>query len=163
MKKNCLFRVLCFVGMFVFQFLLITQAAFSAQSPHYILLLKEMFTKVTMEKNDQAIPLYYDKHFELHSNGKTMKFNEFLQLHQAVYKTPIQYEVRYDEKTLIEQGSKVAGRIFITTKRPNESPQEIEVILVAEYKDNKLYRLWELTYPDWSGMKAFQKVPKGND
>ncbi len=65
--------------------------------------------------------------------------------------------MRYDEKTLIEQGNKVAGRLFITTKRPNEVAREIEVILVAEYKDNKLYRLWELTYPDWSKMKTFQK------
>jgi hypothetical protein len=114
--------------------------------------------KVTLEKNDRVIPSYYCKDFELHSNGKIMKFREFLQLHQAIYKTPIQYKVRYDEKTLIAQGNKVAGRLFITTKRPNEEAREIEVILVAEYKDNKLYRLWELTYPDWSKIKTFQKV-----
>lgn len=118
-----------------------------------------MFTKVTIEKNDKEIPSYYSKDFELYSNGKTMKFNEFLKLHQAIYKTPIQYKIRYDEKTLIEQGNKVAGRLFITTKKPNEVAREIEVILVAEYKNNKLYRLWELTYPDWSKTKVFQKDP----
>ncbi len=62
--------------------------------------------------------------------------------------------------TLLEQGNKVAGRLFITTKRPNEEAQEIEVMLIAEYKGNKLYRVWELTYPDWSKMKAFKKVAK---
>lgn len=85
-----------------------------------------------------------------------MDFETFLKIHSEVYKTPIQYKVRYDEQSFVEQGNKVAGRLFITTKKPNESAHEIEVILIAEYKDNKLYRLWELTYPDWSKMKAFQ-------
>lgn len=153
-----LFRILRLVGIVLFQFLIMIQIASAAQSSHHIFLLKEMFTKVTLEKNDKAIPLYYDKDFELKSNGKSMKFDEFLQVHQAIYKTPIQYKIRYDEETFIEHDNKVAGRLFITTKRPNESSHEIEVILVAEYKDNKLYRVWELTYPDWSQMKAFQKV-----
>jgi hypothetical protein len=63
-----------------------------------------MFTKVTVEKNDKAIPLYYSNNFELYSNGKKMNFNEFLQHHQAIYKTTIQYKVRYGEETRIEQG-----------------------------------------------------------
>lgn len=142
----------------ILQFALIPQLAFADQPSHYISLLKEMFTKTTIEKNAQAIPLYYSKDFVLHSNGKTIKFDDFLRQHQIIYKTSIQYKIRYDEKTLIEQGNKVAGRLFITTKNPNEAAHEIEVILVAEYQDNKLRELWELTYPDWSKMKAFQKI-----
>lgn len=147
------------VIIFFFQWVLITQEVFATQLPHYAALLKEMFTKVTVEKNAQAIPIYYAKDFELQSNGKTMKFNEFLKLHQTIYQTGIQYKVRYDEEAFVEQDNKVAARIFITVTKPNELSREIEVILVAEYKNNKLYRLWELTYPDWSGMKAFQKNP----
>jgi hypothetical protein len=150
MKKNFLIQLLCCAS-------LLSQTVFATPSTHYISLLKEMFTQVTVKKNDHAIPTYYDNDFELHSNGKTISFNEFLQMHQAIYKTPIQYSIRYDEPTLIEQGNKVAGRLFITTKKPNEPAREIEVILIAEYKNDKLYRLWELTYPDWSKMKAFQK------
>lgn len=115
-----------------------------------------MFDKVTVKKSDQAIPLYYDKNFELYSNGKKMGFDPFLKMHHDIYKTSIQYKVRYDEETFVEQGNRIAGRLFITTKKPNELAREIEVILIAEYKCNKLYRLWELTYPDWSKMKAFQ-------
>jgi hypothetical protein len=157
-KVNKAFLVRIFCLACIIQFLLTPQLAFADQPASYILLLKEMFTKVTVEKNAKAIPAYYCKDFELYSNGKTIKFKEFLQLHQTIYKTPIQYQVRYDEKTLLEQGNKVAGRLFITTKKPNEIAQEIEVMLVAEYKENKLYRLWELTYPDWSKAKDFQKV-----
>lgn len=155
MKINFLVKCL---GIFcILQFLLVTQIA-RAEQPTRLLLLKEMFDKVTVEKNDKAIPLYYDADFELYSNGNKMNYAAFLQLHKNIYKTSIQYKIRYDDETLVEQGNKVAGRIFITTKKPNEVAREIEVILVAEYKNNKLYRIWELTYPDWSKMKAFQSA-----
>lgn len=147
---------LCLLNLFLF--FGFAQTTIAGQS--HITILKEMFNKVTVEKNNQAIPLYYDKDFELYSNGKKMDFDAFLKMHRDIYKTSIQYKVRYDEKTFVEQGDKVAGRLFITIKKPDELAREIEVILVAEYKGNKLYRLWELTYPDWSGMKAFQKNSK---
>lgn len=140
----------------IFQFLFTAQSACATQSKHASL-LKDMFAKVTVAKNDKAIPEYYDKDFALYSNGKKMKYEEFLHLHQKVYETSIQYKVRYDEETFVEQGDKVAGRLFITINKPDEPTREIEVILIAEYKNDKLYRVWELTYPDWSKMKAFQK------
>ncbi len=139
----------------LFVFIGVTQAAIADRS--HITALKEMFEKVTVEKNERAIPLYYDKDFELYSNGKKIGYDAFLKMHRDIYKTSIQYKVRYDEKTFFEQGNRVAGRLFITTEKPKESAREIEVILIAEYKDSKLYRLWELTYPDWSKMKAFEK------
>lgn len=156
MKQSFLLEFFIFIC--ALQLLLITKAAFAGQPSHYIFLLKEMFTKVTLEKNAKAIPLYYSEDFKLYSNGRTINFNEFLEQHQKIYQTPIQYKLRYDEETLIEQGNKIAGRLFITTKKPNELAREIEVILIAEYKNDKLYRLCELTYPDWSKMKAFKKI-----
>jgi hypothetical protein len=150
MKKNVLLYLL---NLFVFCG--IAQNAIADRS--HITVLKEMFDKVVVEKNDRAIPLYYDKDFELYSNGKKMNFDTFLKMHHDIYKTSIQYKIRYDEKTFIEQGNRIAGRLFITTKKSKDLAREIEVILIAEYKDSKLYRLWELTYPDWSKMKAFEK------
>lgn len=151
MRKNLLLKFFWIACLF--QFLQVSKA----DQPNHITLLKEMFEKVTVNKDDKAIPLYYDKDFELYSNGNKMNYNKFLQMHQKIYKTSIQYKIRYDEETFVEQGNKVAGRLFITTKNPNEPDREIEIILIAIYKDHKLYRLWELTYPDWSQMKAFKK------
>lgn len=121
-------------------------------------LLKEMFTKTAVEKNAQAIPKYYDQNFELFSNGKTMNYAEYLAMHTKTYRTSIQYQVEYDEATLIEQGNKVAARVFITTKTDTDPAHKIEVMLIAEYKDKKLLKLWELTYPDWSKLKAFKNT-----
>lgn len=130
----------------------------SALSTHYISLLKEMFTKVVEPKNANLIPHYYSENFELYTNGKTINYAEFLKSHEEIYQTNIQYQIRYDDKTLLEQGTKLAGRVFITTQKGNEPAHEIEVILIAEYEGNKLFRLWELTYPDWSKMKSFEDI-----
>lgn len=121
-----------------------------------IMLLKEMFQKMVVEKNASLASFYYHPEFILYSNGKTMSFSEMDKFHQEVYKTPIQYAIAYDESTLLEQGNKVAGRIFITTSMPNEKPTEIEVILIVEYKEDKIYRAWELTYPNWIQMSEFK-------
>jgi hypothetical protein len=67
MKKNFLVKLFGFVC--IIQLLLTSQIAM-ADKPSHIALLKEMFDKVTVEENDKAIPLYYDKDFELYSNGK---------------------------------------------------------------------------------------------
>ena len=78
--------------------------------------------------------------------------------HNAIYKTAIQYSIKYDEAAWVESGDKLAGRVFITTTKANESPKEIEVILIAQYHLDKLYRLWELTYPNWSSLERFSNT-----
>ncbi len=117
---------------------------------------KEMFEEMVIKKDASLIPHYYHPEFVLYANGKEMDYPAYLELHEEIYKTPITYKVDYDEVTLLEQDDKVAGRVYITTKQPNESPKEIEVILITQYKDDKIYRIWELTYPDWSQMPDFE-------
>lgn len=121
-----------------------------------IALLKEMFTKMVIEKNASLIPKYYDEDFLLYTNGQTMDYAEFLKMHISVYKTSIQYKISYDEESFVEQDNRIACRVCITTKRENEAPKEIEVILIATFKKDKLHRVWELTYPDWSQLPAFK-------
>jgi hypothetical protein len=120
-----------------------------------IKILKEMFNEMVVKKDPSLIPKYYHPDFLLFTNEETMDYEAFLKSHQKFYSTPIQYEVEYDEKTFLEQGDKLAGRMWITTKRPKESATKIEVILIIQFKEQQLYRLWELTYPDWSNLPPF--------
>ncbi len=41
---------------------------------------------------------------------------------------------------------KVAGRV-ITTSRPGEEPTRIEVVLIAAYRNGRIHRIWETTWP----------------
>lgn len=110
-------------------------------------LFKEMLEKVIIKKDASLIPFYYHTYFLFYVNDQVITYNEYLKLHQGYFATPIQYEIAYDEDTLMEQGDKVAGRIWITTRNPHESSDKTEIIFIVQYKENKIYRLWELTHP----------------
>lgn len=125
----------------------------------YVKLLKEMFAEMVIKKNASLIPHYYHKDFLLITNGIEMDFEQFLKDHETYYQTSIQYQVKYQEETFIEEGEKIAGRVFITVTTPDEPPKEIEVLLIASYKDQKIHRLWELTFPDWSKLETFEEMP----
>ncbi|MCD6027511.1 MAG: hypothetical protein K0R08_2030 [Solimicrobium sp.] len=121
----------------------------------YIEKLKEMFTEMVQKKDASLIPFYYHENFLLYTNGQITNYNQFLSSHEEYYATEKTYSVEYDEMTLLEQEEKVAGRMWITVGVPNELPKKLEVLLVAQYKGDKIYRLWELTYPDWSKLPEF--------
>lgn len=119
--------------------------------------IKEMFHEMVIKKNASVIPNYYHPDFLMIANEKQMNYEDNLKFHQDIYKTPIQYKIEYDDQTVVEEKEKVAFRAFITTQRPHESPRKLELIVIAHYRDGKIYRIWELTYPDWSKLPAFQE------
>lgn len=122
----------------------------------YLQLLEEMFHEMVIKKNLSVLPLYYHPDFFLYTNGIKMDYTAFLESHQNIYAKGLKYDIEFEEETLLEQYDKVAGRVWITTSLPNEQPNKTEVILIAQFKDNKIYRLWELTYPNWSKLPAFE-------
>ena len=44
-----------------------------------------------------------------------------------------------------------------------EQLAEIEVVLVATVVGGRFHRLWELTWPDWSRLRAFDSYDSGAD
>lgn len=117
---------------------------------------KEMFDQVTLHKRTETIPDYYHPEFLLYTNGETQDYAKFLAGHQRVHETGIGYSVEYDDDAWVESDDRVGGRMWITIARPDTKPTRLEVILTAQYRDGKLYRLWELTYPDWSQLQEFE-------
>lgn len=128
----------------------------------YIERLKEMFENVIVKKNASAIPKYYNKDFLLHTNGQEMSYEEFVKLNLEINKIPIQYEIQYDEETLVEIENKIAGRIWVTISKHNKPSKIIEVIMIIEYIDDKIHTLWELTFPDWTKLPEFRIVNDSN-
>lgn len=122
--------------------------------------LKNMFNEMVVKKNISLMSKYYDRDFVLYTNGEMMDYQQFYAGHKKVYETPIQYTVQYDKDTLVENDNKVATRMMITTKKPDKDPVTLEVILIATFKDNKITRLWELTYPNWTKLKSFDSFSK---
>lgn len=153
-----LYRLFLVIGLFCFSACSSDRHVEQAQPSdvRYTELLKEMFTEMVEQKKANLIPYYYHRDLIIYTNGKEFDYKTFLEQHQNLYSTSIQYEVTYNDETFVEDDEKVAGIVYITTTRPEEEPKEIEVILIVQYKENKIYRIWELTWPDWSKLPAFK-------
>lgn len=118
----------------------------------YINKLKQMFEEVTVNKNAQAIPDYYHPELKLYTNNQVMDYKVFFDGHIKTCASPIKFAVSYDEETIVEHDDKVALRMWIDVTLPVKGTHRLELMLSAAYKDDKIYRLWELTYPDWSAL-----------
>jgi hypothetical protein len=92
----------------------------------------------------------------MYSDGLRQSFTEFRDSHLKLYATPITYVVEYDEQAWVEAWDRVAGRVWITTSRPGEEPTRIELVLIAAYRDGRVHRVWETTWPSWRNLAALE-------
>ncbi|AKN18822.1 hypothetical protein [Mycobacterium haemophilum] len=121
-----------------------------------IMLLREMFDQMVVGKNAELIEHYYHPDFLMHSDGLTQSYTEFRDSHREIYSTSITYAIEYDEQAWVEAADKVAGRVWITTARPGEKPTRIELVLIAAYRNGRIHRIWETSWPSWRGVAALE-------
>jgi hypothetical protein len=112
---------------------------------------------MVVRKDAAAISRFYDPEFVMVSNGITQDYAAFAASHAGVYDTEIAYSIEYDADAWLEQGDRIAARVWITTSRPNEEPTRIEVVLIAAFREGRILKLWELTWPNWSELAAFEE------
>ncbi len=117
--------------------------------------MQEMFSQMVEAKDISKVEIYYDTDFVLYTNGQQQDYATFHAGHARVYPTAISYSIEYDEQAWVETADRLGGRVWITTARPGENPTKIEVIFLATYRERRIHRLWELTWPDWSQLGAF--------
>lgn len=122
----------------------------------YIELLQEMFSEMVEKKNVSLVSQYYHPNFKLYANGVNQNYEELYASHVKIYQTDIGYKVTYDNESFIENKEKCAMRAFITLSWPDKNAVELDLILIAEFKENKIYRVWETCYPDWSQLETFK-------
>ena len=118
--------------------------------------MREMFTRMVEAKDVTLVDAYYDPAFVLTTNGQSQDLAAFRAGHERVYPTAISYEVQYDEDAWVESADRLAGRLWITIRRPGEAAQAIEVVFVAVFREGRLLRLHEVTWPDWSTAPALE-------
>lgn len=119
-------------------------------------LLREMFDRMVVAKNGDLIEHFFHQDFVMCSDGLTQDFADFRDSHRKLYATAIAYAVEYDEQAWVEAADRVAGRVWITTSRPGEEPTRIEVVLIAAYRDGRIHRVWETTWPSWRNVNALE-------
>jgi hypothetical protein len=123
-------------------------------------LLQRMFDEMVLPKDADACARFYHPDFVLESNGQVQDYRAFLEGHRRVYATDIRYAVRYDEASWVEEGDRLAVRMWISVGQGAQSSRELQVVLVATYRDGLIARLVELTWPDWSQLEALASYDK---
>jgi hypothetical protein len=116
----------------------------------YIQKLKQMFQDVSVDKKVHLIPEHYHKDLMLYTNNQVMDYHTFLLGHQKSCASPLVFEVSYDEDTFIEQDNRAGLRMWISVGLPGKEAHKLELMLIAHFKDGKIEKLWELSFPDWS-------------
>lgn len=117
--------------------------------------IRDMFAEVVVAKNAELIGHYYAADFELFSNGMVQSYESFVTEHRKVYATDVQYQIEYDESAWCDAADRVAGRLWITTSRPDEPATRIEVVFIAAMRAGLITRLGETTWPNWSDLTEF--------
>ncbi len=121
-----------------------------------VALFKEMFEQMVIAKDPDLIERYYHPDLVMYSDGMSQNYPEFAESHRGVYATAISYAVEYDDEAWVETADRVAGRMWITTSRPDEKPTRIEIVVIAAYRDGRIHRVWETTWPSWRQLAAFE-------
>lgn len=119
-------------------------------------ILIEMFENMVRRKDSSLVSRYYDPEFILTTNGRSQNYQDFLEGHRRVYSTSIAYDVRYDESTWTEDGERLAVRCWIRVMSEGTPATELEVMLISKWRSGRIFRLWELTWPDWSALQALE-------
>ena len=91
--------------------------------------LIEMFDQMVLRKDASLIERYYHPDFLLYTNGQEQAYDAFADGHRRVYANEISYDISYDDDAWVVTDDRVAGRVWITTSRPDEEPTTIEVVL----------------------------------
>jgi hypothetical protein len=121
-----------------------------------VALLREMFERMVVVKNIDLAEHYYHPDFLMYSDGLCQDFAAFRESHRKLYETAVSYAVEYDEEAWVEAADKVAGRVWITTSRSGEQPTRIELVLIAAYRDGRIHRVWETSWPSWRNVDALE-------
>lgn len=114
-----------------------------------IAIVKEMFSEFAEKLDVKKLDIYYTKNFILESNGERYSYQEYKNLEEKIYRTLKSLKVtKYDD--IFSTSNKVVSRMSIKLTHIDGKTNEFQIILIALIKDNKIDRIWELTYPSWS-------------
>jgi hypothetical protein len=120
-----------------------------------VALVKEMFDRMLVAKDPDAISRYYAPDFVMITNGVTQQYEAFATSHEGISVGSETYAIEYDEQAWVESAGRVAGRMRITVRNPDETASHIEVMLIAVIVDDRIRRVWETYVTDASRSDGF--------
>lgn len=116
---------------------------------------KHIFSEVSEKLDASQMDRYYTQDFILESNGEQYNYQVYKKQQVEIFKTLKKLRViRYEN--LFSSKNYVAGRMVILLQKKDKTQFKFYVIILAQIKNNKVHRIWEMTSPRWD-----DKLPNG--
>jgi predicted ester cyclase len=110
-------------------------------------LIRAVFSSAE-QLDPHAVDHQFTDDFEMFSNDVHWDLQTYKQYHVESYENRKQIQV--DILDIFGQADRVAGRVSITLMDLQDNKREFQVMFIAQIKDGRVFRLWELTYPHWN-------------
>ncbi len=95
----------------------------------------------------EAIDELFTAEFVMVSNDVEWNFQQFKDYHVESYKTRKAIDVSYGD--IFCKDNKVSARVTISLRDQDDATKEFQVILIAHVSNDRIDRLWEVTFPHW--------------
>lgn len=118
----------------------------TASENRNIELVKRLFDSAS-RLDASAIDELFTREFQMYSNDVQWDFQTFKDYHIESYKSRKAINVRYDD--IFCKADRVAARVNIDLVDLNDATKQFQVILIAQILDDRIHRLWEVTFPHW--------------
>lgn len=111
-------------------------------------LIKSMFSNTSEKLDASNLDKYYNQDFILVSNDKSYNYSVYKKQQEDVFKQLSSIKVtKYED--IFSAGNKVTGMVKIKLTKKDGVIYDFSVIFIALIKNNKISRIWEITYPTW--------------
>jgi hypothetical protein len=135
-----------------FCLLLSSQLAFGSsstpQEAKNIALIKALFTEYAEKLDSSKLDNYFSKNFILVSNNEQDNYAKFKK-EQTLLFNNLQSLKMLSIDDLIAKDNKVVGRVSLKLTPKSGEPQVYYDIFIAQIKDHKIEKMWEVLYPSW--------------
>lgn len=109
-------------------------------------LVKRLFDSAS-RLDANAMDELFTPDFQMYSNDVHWDYKTFKEYHVESYKT--RKAIDFTHHDIFCDKDKVAARVDIVLTDLNGATKEFQVIIIAHIADNRIHRLWEVTFPHW--------------
>ncbi len=121
----------------------------SPQENANVALIREMWAEYAEKLDNSKFDIYFSRNFQLVDNNELENYEKFKNEQEVIYKKLKSLKV-ISTDDLFAKNDKVVGRVAIKLSSKNGRAQTYHIIFIAEIKDNKIEKIWEVTYPNWN-------------
>ena len=112
-----------------------------------VAIVKKMFSEFAESLDINKLDQFFSKDLVLKSNDEYLTYTQYKELEKKNFSALKSLKVKYDD--IFNAGDKVISRLSINLISKKGKKTEFQVIIIALIKQNKIDKIWELTYPDW--------------